>query len=113
MKLSAQLFKQEMKMNKRIRELAEQAFFDDTTSQPSSKMYIFSELKMQKFAELIVQECATLARNKSEFITQQALSYAEDRDEHISAKATAWQFKVFEQEVKRHFGVEERTNLNT
>ena len=45
-------------MNERIRELAEQAFFDGTTSQPSDKMYTFSNHKMQQFAELIVRECA-------------------------------------------------------
>jgi len=44
-------------MNERIRELAEQAFFDETTSQPRDKMYTFSEHKIQQFAELIVREC--------------------------------------------------------
>ena len=48
-------------MNERIRELAEQAFFDGTTSQPSDKMYTFSNHKMQQFAELIVQECGNIA----------------------------------------------------
>ena len=48
-------------MNERIRELAEQAFFDETTSQPSDKMYTFSDHKMQKFAELIVRECSNVA----------------------------------------------------
>ena len=47
-------------MNERIRELAEQAFFDDATSQPSDRMYTFSDHKMQQFAKLIVQECADL-----------------------------------------------------
>jgi hypothetical protein len=44
-------------MNERIQQLAEQAFFDESTSRPSTKMYTFSEHKMEKFAELIVQEC--------------------------------------------------------
>ena len=43
-------------MNERIRTLAEQAFFDDASSQPSDQMYTFSDHKMQKFAELIVQD---------------------------------------------------------
>ena len=42
-------------MNEQIRQLAEQAFFDEATSQPSTKMYTFSEHKMEKFALLIVQ----------------------------------------------------------
>jgi hypothetical protein len=45
-------------MNERIRELAEQAFFDEATSQlVSDKMYTFSDHKMQLFAELIVRDC--------------------------------------------------------
>jgi hypothetical protein len=44
-------------MNERIRELAEQAFFDEATSQPSDLMYTFSDHKMQQFAELIVKDC--------------------------------------------------------
>ncbi len=48
-------------MNERIRELAEQAFFDAATSQPSDRMYTFSDHKMQQFAELIVRECANVA----------------------------------------------------
>lgn len=44
-------------MNKRIEELAIQAFFDEETNQPGQKMYTFGEEKMQKFAQLIVKEC--------------------------------------------------------
>ena len=39
-------------MNERIRLLAEQAFFDENTNQPSDKMYTFSEHKMQQFADI-------------------------------------------------------------
>ena len=44
-------------MNERIRLLAEQAFFDENTNQPSDKMYTFTEHKMKQFVELIVKEC--------------------------------------------------------
>ena len=44
-------------MNERIQQLAEQAFFDENTNQPSDKMYTFTDHKMKQFAELIVQEC--------------------------------------------------------
>ena len=44
-------------MNKRIRELAERAFFDNASGQPSDRVYTFSDHKMQQFAELIVGEC--------------------------------------------------------
>lgn len=82
---------------------------DNVYPQLGDKLY--AAIDLQKFAELIVIECATLARNKSEFITQQAGLYAEDRDEHTSAKASAWQFKVFELEIRRHFGVYHEATL--
>jgi hypothetical protein len=47
-------------MNERIKELAEQTFFDEATALPSDKMYTFSDHKMQKFAELIVRECCSI-----------------------------------------------------
>ena len=52
-------------MNKRIRELAEQAFFDETTSQASDKMYTFTDHKMQQFAQLIVAECVDACRSQA------------------------------------------------
>lgn len=48
-------------MNERLKQLAEEAFFDESTNGPRQKMYMFGELKMQKFAELIVQECSLIA----------------------------------------------------
>jgi len=44
-------------MNERFKQMAEEVFFDESTNGPGQKMYMFGELKMQKFAELIVQEC--------------------------------------------------------
>jgi len=48
-------------MNKRIEQLAIEAFFDETTNGGDQKMYTFGEDKMQKFAELIARECASVA----------------------------------------------------
>ena len=53
-------------MNERIRLLAEQAFFDDASGQPSDRMYTFSDHKMQKFAELIVRECVLISRTSTD-----------------------------------------------
>ncbi len=53
-------------MNERIRELAEQAFFDEPTGQPSDRMYTFSDHKMQQFAELIVRECLSIVKNRED-----------------------------------------------
>jgi hypothetical protein len=71
-------------MNERIRQLAEQAFFDESTSRPSTKMYTFSEHKMEKFAELIVQECVGVA-------------------DHLNITGKS----IIGQRIKEHFGVEE------
>lgn len=86
-------------MNERILELARRAQL-----QP---YYDAQETAIKLFAELIVRECASLAKTKSDSIVERAVKYAEDADEETSAKATAWQFLVFEQEIKKHFGVEE------
>jgi len=48
-------------MNKRIEQLAIEAFFAESTNGDGQKMYTFGEDKMQKFAELIVRECADIA----------------------------------------------------
>jgi hypothetical protein len=71
-------------MNERIRLLAEQAFFDESTNQPSDKMYTFTEHKMQQFAELIVRACAELANEE-----------------------TSLPYDSYSDKIKKHFGVEE------
>jgi hypothetical protein len=88
-------------MNERIKELALQAGLEmcscgcDMPTRQSAK-----------FAELIVKECAKLAKDESLSIVKKAELYAEP-DEIDTAKATAWQFLVLEAKMKKHFGVEE------
>ena len=72
-------------MNERIRLLAEQAFFDENTNQPSDKMYTFTEHKMKQFAELIVKECAWL----------------------VDENDISLPYGTFGKLIKGHFGVEE------
>jgi len=89
-------------MNERIKELAEQAFFDESTSRPSTKMYTFSEHKMEKFAQLIVKECLNQVR-------EQYLPVLEDE---LMMKDTHWDGYVqcgvdSYVAIKEHFGVEE------
>ena len=79
-------------MNERIRLLAEQAFFDESTSRPSTKMYTFSDHKMEKFAELIVRECA----NQCDLLLDHKISSEWSRGTHDCSRA-----------IKKHFGVEE------
>ena len=77
-------------MNERIKQLAEQAFFDESTSRPSTKMYTFSEHKMKKFAELIVQECIDI-------IAPYTVRMSRPGEEYLHPIL----------EIKQHFGVEE------
>jgi len=62
------------------------------------------ELQLEKFAELIVQECAALTKSKSEHI-QSMLT--DDRGDRAQIHSLAWQFEEFGYEIKKHFGVEE------
>ena len=74
-------------MNERIKQLAEEANVRPLYSPAYAPRYIFEEEDLEKFAELIVKECAEFAR-------QHNLEKA-DRS-HMIHKA-----------IKQHFGVEE------
>jgi len=93
-------------MNERIKQLAEQAREFATTRHPVSNIVLSvnSEKFEEKFAELIVQECAALAKSKSEHI-QSMLT--DDRGDKAQIHSLAWQFEEFGYEIKKHFGVEE------
>jgi len=87
-------------MNERIA-----ALYDQSLVLHGNGDYVAGELDVEKFAELIVKECAKLAQNKSLSIVEKAKIYAEP-DEVDTAIATAWQISVLEGEIKKHFGVE-------
>jgi hypothetical protein len=72
-------------MNERIRQLAEQAGFDDRGSNHTAYMNFDHE----KFAELIVRECAKVCRDQPNVYALKA-----DRDNCAIA-------------IEQHFGVEE------
>ncbi len=80
-------------MNERIRLLAEQAFFDENTNQPSDKMYTFTEHKMKQFAELIVRECMACSTWVGKMNTNS-----------VEPAHTA---HAINQRIKQQFGVEE------
>jgi hypothetical protein len=80
-------------MNERIRLLAEQAFFDENTNQPSDKMYTFTEHKMKQFAELIVRECMACSTWVGKMNTNS-----------VEPVHTA---HAINQRINQHFGVEE------
>jgi len=91
-------------MNERFKELAEQAttIVDTVNSQGYSSSY--AHFDREKFAELIVQECAALAKSKSERIQSME---TDDRGDQAQIHSLAWQFEEFGYEIKKHFGVEE------
>jgi hypothetical protein len=88
-------------MNERIKQLAEQAFFDESTSRPSTKMYTFSDHKMEKFAQLIVQECITIVDEQKECLHEEQ-KYWHDRD-----YGYALAVDDASKGIKQFFGVEE------
>jgi hypothetical protein len=81
-----------IQMNERIKQLAEQA----TIWEGMEDGYIFDK---EKFAELIVRECAELVDNK-EMITA-----AQTYDEVFVAKYDTRELSA--KQIKEHFGVEE------
>jgi len=94
-------------MNERIKELWSQAggnydSGNQLISWPRPPQYTIDD--PEKFAELIVRECAALAKSKSEYI--QSIETA-DHDDQIQLHSLAWQFEEFGYEIKKHFGVEE------
>jgi len=84
-------------MNERIRELLLQA---TTLRGPP---FIRFKVDQEKFAELIVRECAALAKSKSERIQSME---TDDRGDQAQIHSLAWQFEEFGYAIKKHFGVE-------
>ena len=80
-------------MNERIKELIEQAGFEEKDGRISIQgVYMFNTTRMEKFAELIVKECADIC-NKIYFDR-----YPDAEDFERSEEGDA---------IKEHFGVKE------
>jgi len=92
-------------MNERIKELLNEATSGLEPDLSLQRTVTLNE--MQKFAELIVQECAELAKKKAFIIMQKAEEYAADKEEMINATSAAFHLEILEQEIREHFGVEE------
>jgi len=92
-------------MNERIFELAEQAYEETHRVMGSTCLQeAFDDFYTEKFAELIIQDCAALAKSKSERIQSME---TDDRGDQAQIHSLAWQFEEFGYEIKKHFGVEE------
>lgn len=84
-------------MNERIKELAEQARKHFPKTESSGEFWMFDE---QKFAELIIQECARVAR----------ATPAPNFHEHLKQQlGHTWDMACVEsgRQIVEHFGVEE------
>jgi len=92
-------------MNERIGKLAVKAgaHWEHGDWNMPSAVY-FSEKDLERFAELLIQECAALAKSKSERIQSME---TDDRGDQAQIHSLAWQFEEFGYEIKKHFGVEE------
>jgi hypothetical protein len=90
-------------MNERIKELWSQAGGHyDSGNQHTWPQYTIDD--PEKFAMLIVAECAALAKSKSEYIQSMETN---DRGDQMQIQSLAWQFEEFGYKIKKHFGVEE------
>ena len=81
-------------MNERIKQIAIKAKVE----------HCISDVRLEEFAELIVRECAALAKSKSEYIQSME---TDDRGDQMQIHSLAWQFEEFGYKIKKHFGVEE------
>jgi hypothetical protein len=80
-------------MNKRIKQLAKQAYEDVIKNTPS--FLVTKELYEQKFAELIVEECISMADKESE------------RYSNLDQEYCSMAMDNYRELVRKHFGVEE------
>jgi hypothetical protein len=95
-------------MNERIKQLAEQATSTLSVKHEGYRGKGYTEqveyFDKEKFAELIISECAALAKSKSEYIQSME---TDDRGDQRQIQSLAWQFEEFGYKIKKHFGVEE------
>lgn len=86
-------------MNERFEKIAVEVFFDESTNEPGQKMYTFGELKMQKFAELIVRECLDCSNNLANHYI----------DNHSEKEQTLLLASIadYSNEIRKQFGVAE------
>ena len=86
-------------MNKRIRELAEQAGFDPDAIQRMGVMP-----QAEKFAELIVKECVGIALEQKKQVEDQEVFNPQDEQWN---RARIQQSQKIVDKIEQHFGVEE------
>jgi hypothetical protein len=95
-------------MNERIEKIVEQATSTLSVKKEGyrGKGYIeqVEYFDKVKFAELIISECAALAKSKSEYIQSME---TDDRGDQMQIQSLAWQFEEFGYKIKKHFGIDQ------
>jgi hypothetical protein len=97
-------------VNERIQELALQAGNyaykmnpeEDSYGRPANPRK-FQQDRDEKFAELLIRECASQARQKAKIIKTKTETYSDDVGEMSVGLSVAWQFEVFAQEIEEYF----------
>ena len=90
-------------MNQRIRELCSQAISDvDGIQNPDTQNMYIPDCFAEKFAELIVEECADLFVNQRYMVLNPHEPFANER-----VRALKEHDKDTIRKIKRHFGVKE------
>jgi len=94
-------------MNEHIKKLVIEAAFDEETMMPSDKMYTFTEEKMSKFAELIVQECAAVNEKQALELLGVIVDVENGCDFDNTCMNTLKQVHAnLSSNIQKHFGVE-------
>jgi hypothetical protein len=89
-------------MNKRIRELRRQAILVETYTSHDGSVHEGKSVDLEKFAELIVRECAELFVDQKYMILNPHEPFANER-----VRALKEHDKDTVRKIKGHFGVEE------
>jgi len=93
-------------MNERIKELAEQAGVFEGDFAGAGLYSIHNKDEVEKFAELIVQDCMTMSDElKAQYLTSRKSTMDFD-EKNIYAEGEA-ACDILKYKMKRHFGVEE------
>ena len=67
-------------------------------------VWIATDEELEEFAQMIVKECASLAKSKSEYIQSME---TDDRGDQMQIQSLAWQFEEFGYKIKKHFGIDQ------
>jgi hypothetical protein len=86
------------KMNERIKQMARQSGATDQNGNMATTVFCFTEMELDRFAELIVRECITVIENKMPDFTC--------KEDYENLIRKAGRMDAID-EIEQHFGVEQ------